>query len=149
MNISCPNSLPTTQCPGSDSPITNYTAESPDQMIFIGTAYVPTNPWSPPPITPTPDPPPPPVIPTPGIPATVYTYYDCFGVAQSVNSQAQADLETYIMNRYCNINPPASASVNPGYVPAFVNNTQIATVPCYAGQPFTYIVTDGSFAGPP
>jgi hypothetical protein len=157
MNISCPNSIPYTQCPGSDSPITNYTAESPDQMNFIGTGYVPTNPWIPPNIAPpetVPNPPglppssPPPsgsVVPPVIVPGeSVYIYYDCNGVAISAHSQLEADLNAQLMSRFCAAQSPSS-----GYTPGVLNTAQAATVRCYAGQSFTFITTDGSFGGPP
>ena len=75
MNRKCAVAIPKESCPGSDSPILNYSAEQPDQLIFSSAVYSRYNPYRPPPIL-----------------AGVYTALDCAGLEVSADSQEAADL---------------------------------------------------------
>ena len=69
-----------TGCPGVDSPITNLSAEAPDPFLWAGVGYDIYNPYQPHPLG-----------------DGLYTATDCYGVAWSATSQAEAD---FLANQY-------------------------------------------------
>ena len=132
----CPVSIPTERCPGSDSPILNFSSELPDQLYFIGVGYTPYDPYAPNPIG-----------------GGMYTAADCYGVEFSVASQEIADLLAQANATICQGQPsvpeaPVAPVVSVPPVPTrvpFYNTAQSASGGCSSLSTFTYVVPPGTF----
>jgi hypothetical protein len=118
-----------TDCPGSDSPILNFSSESPDRLFFFGTGYTPFNAWSPPRL------------------GEQYTAPNCLGVEFSVASQEIANLIARLNPVICLGN--SSTPTTPGTpvvrrVP-FYNTAQAASGGCSSQATFNFVVQPGLF----
>lgn len=81
----CPNEIP---CPGSDSPVINYSSEAPDPPDFIGTGFFGDSNT-------------PPIIPPPGGNGGTWTATACGLTFTSTISQADADLMALVAAYNC------------------------------------------------
>lgn len=139
MNFACPSRI---DCPGTDLPFANLSAEAPDQDVFFG--FYTGAPWLQPPI------------------GSNWTRNSCLGECSSPDSQADADLCAAINNAQCMFQdwgPPGvygngGPSSGPPVVappsnptPVFLNVTTQCTIHCPDGSPFTYQVRAGLFPG--
>ena len=139
MNFACPSRI---DCPGTDLPFANLSAEAPDQDVFFG--FYTGAPWLQPPI------------------GSNWTRNSCLGECSSTQSQADADLCAAIANASCMFQdwgPPGvygngGPSSGPPVVappsnptPVFLNVTTQCTIHCPDGSPFTYQVAAGLFPG--
>ena len=102
-----------TGCPGVDSPITNLSAEAPDPFLWAGVGYDIYNPYQPPPLG-----------------DGLYTDTDCYGVAWSATSQAEADL---LANQYVIL---CTQGVPFPPLPPLVLDPGGAGFPTFPGLPF-------------
>lgn len=132
MNRLCPVSIPTERCPGSDSPILNFSSELPDQLYFVGVGYTPYDPYASPPLV-----------------GGTYTSADCYGVEFSVASQEIADLLAQANATICQGQNGGGGGGGGGSpvvtrVPYF-NTAQVATGSCSSLSTFSYVVPAGSF----
>lgn len=125
MNIVCPRKI---DCPGSDWPTLNLSAEAPDQLYWSGTTYG-YDPYQPPPLG-----------------DGLFVAYDCYGQVFSVQSQEIADLLAEITATYCNNPDPPQNPDNPDYpdAPAFCyNEAQTVSKTCSDGTVLSYTVQAG------
>lgn len=121
-----PPCSPPVECPGTDLPVVNYSAETPDHFVFIGTSWGPVDNNN--------------QDPTPG---QTWDSPGCLSVCESTISQADADLCAQRQATECAIkkrNPD-----NPQTI--YFNNTQSCVVKCPDGLPFTWTVPAGTYAG--
>src|ERR1035437_110464 len=132
MNRLCPVSIPTERCPGSDSPILNFSSELPDQLYFVGVGYTPYDPYASPPLA-----------------GGTYTAANCYGVEFSVASQEIADLLAQANATICQGQNGGGGGGGGGApvvsrVPYF-NTAQVSTGGCSSLSTFSYVVPAGSF----
>lgn len=115
-------------CPGSDFPIANFSAESPDNILFQSTVfeYIP-----------------------PRLNGT-FTAVGCVGTCESSISQADAD-ECAERQAYLCVNTKQGTPNTPGPPDTppvvYYNTPQTCTLTCPDGLPFTYTVAAGTFVG--
>lgn len=126
-NIPCPNII---NCPGSDSPIENYSAEAPDRLYFAGPGYTPFNPYQPPPV---------------GDPK-LFIARDCNNVEYSVESQEIADLIAAINAQNCQhpVTPTDPGPFDPKD-PTYCNTPQTVSKTCPNGSTSSYTADAGLF----
>lgn len=132
MNFPCPIQIPTLLCPGSDSPIDNFSSELPDQLYFVGVGYTPFNPWQPPPLG-----------------DGQFTAADCYGVEFSVASQEVANLLAQINPAICQGQQGSISAGGGGGAPLvrvpFYNERQTASGGCSSLSTFTIVIPAASF----
>lgn len=149
MNQLCRVYILKDSCPGSDSPILNYSAEDPEQLFFFGTMYNRWNPWRPSPLG-----------------AGVFVVKDCAGVVYSTISQEEASLLALNSSDLCTQggqNPPADPvtpgnPTGPDTIPIITNPTpnpgnflvsnspQTATGGCSSFATFSFTCPAGTFS---
>ena len=118
MNRLCPRTIACALFPGeTDPPTSNYSAEAPDPLIFIGISYPPFDPFQPPPLG----------------PGELFVAKDCFGIAHSATSQQEANILALLASRICK--EPTSQQ--------YTNDPQTATCACPGGAVFSYTVPAG------
>ena len=127
MNRPCQIALPQVACPGSDSPLLNYSAEASDQLYFYGTMYSPFPPWNP-----------------AVIGGGTFVASDCSGTTFSVASQEVADLLALANSETCGATGLTTA---PDVVPIQVfNQAQSASGSCSSLAIFSITIPAGSFS---
>lgn len=122
-------------CPGTDSPVANFSSEAPDTLIFTGVGWVPFNPYSPPPL-----------IKHRG---ELFYAHDCFGNQLSVVSQEDADFLSYAISQLCQDPGQPPDPLNPETTfKSYQDQDQTACGVCSDGTEFCYTVFAHTFVGP-
>lgn len=110
-------------CPGTDLPIANFSAENPDQILFLSTVFDNTPPRL----------------------NNTYTSLGCVSECDSAISQADADQcaarQAYLCTKGGGGTNPDNPVIN------YTNTPQSCTVKCPDGLPFTYTVPGGLYVG--
>jgi hypothetical protein len=127
MNRPCPITI---DCPGSDSPLGNFSSEAPDPFLFSRFAFPIFNPNNPigghrPPVPP------------------VYFAGDCAGICTSTVSQEDADLCAARQAYICDHTPP-DGGTPPSF---FFSHAAFCSLPCGSGSIFFWQVPAGAFVG--
>ena len=114
----CPSKI---DCPGGpDNPVSNFSSEGVDPLIFVGTGW--------------------PNDPTPG-PGHRYFGHDCYGNQISAVSQEDADFITYTLSRLCKNQPGQGTD-------SYQTHDQTACGSCPDGEEFCYTVPAYTFVAP-
>ena len=107
-------------CPGIDSPVSNFSSEGADPLIFVGTSWPSFNPYRPPPLG-----------------GGLFYARDCFGNQISAVSQEDADLISYTQAQICQDGQKS-----------YQTQEQTACGTCPDGVQFCYTVPAFTFVAP-
>lgn len=127
-------------CPGVDSPITNISAESPDQLLYASVIVDPYRPFR-----------------SPILGNSEYVDTDCnsvFGPLWAIydpivfaETQAMSNLLALAAQLGCNPTTPPEQPNEPTQI--YINDAQTATVTCPDGSEYSYTVESGTKTSPP
>lgn len=128
-----PCSISLTGCPGTDSPITNVSAEAPDPLLFWAKIWNPYDPYRPIPLGPD--------LYVPEDCTVVNNLFANYDPIVYAGTQLLANLQALAIQLGCEFPVPT-----PGQV--YTNDARSATVFCADGTSFTYTVAAGTQVSP-